>query len=382
LNKYFSPYRAKNLELEMTTFRDEARLGPAILSLGTSLPASRYSQEEIYTMACSHAESYRNPRVRQLFMNSDIEYRHLYLNGMDVTVLETSDELHERFRRGATEIGLQAIETCLTRGNIDVSDIDFVVVATCTGYLCPGLSPILIKELGIRNDAQRADLVGMGCAGAMPALQRAYDFVAAHPEKKALLLTVEICSACYYFDDSLETMVGNAICADGAAAAVIGMASRRVVPRISGFRTWLEPSLLESVGFVQREGKLRIVLSKDIRDLAGGMARGVVETLLEEHGVRKDEIAHWIIHSGGRKVIDAIQRELTLTDEQVSRSRHVLRHYGNMSSPTVLFVLEEVFRPSNGNTPPAAGDLGVMLAMGPGLAVEAALLRWNPGVYP
>jgi polyketide synthase Type III len=360
----------------MNTSLEDRDLQPAILSLGTSLPSTRYSQEEIYTLACTYSETYRNPRVRQLFMNSDIDYRHLYLNGNDLKGLETSDELHDRFRRGAMDVGGAAITACLSNGGFDVSSIDFIVVATCTGYLCPGLSPIFVKELGFRHDVQRADLVGMGCAGAMPALQRAYDFIKARPEKKALVLTVEICSACYYFDDSLETMVGNAICADGAAALVIGMTDKSPVPRIAGFQTHLEPSLLESVGFEQRGGKLRIVLAKEIRDLAGELAHGLVETLLRENGVRKDDIAHWIIHSGGRKVIDTIRRELDLTEAQILHSRHVLKHFGNMSSPTVLFVLQEVLRNSAGNGPPKRGDLGVMLALGPGLAVEAALLVW------
>jgi predicted naringenin-chalcone synthase len=360
----------------MTRPPKEARVQPAILALGTSLPSSRYSQEEIYTMACAYSEIYRNPRVRQLFMNSDIDYRHLYVNRDEVNGPETSDQLHERFRRGAIDIGTTAITTCLANGGFDVAGIDFIVVATCTGYLCPGLCPIFVKELGFRKNVQRADLVGMGCAGAMPALQRAYDFVMAHPDKRALVLAVEICSACYYFDDSLETMVGNIICGDGAAAVVVGMTEESAVPRIAGFDTRLESALLETVGFDQRDGKLRIILSKDIRDLAGGLSRGLVDALLEEHRVRKDDISHWIIHSGGRKVIDTIQRDLGLTDAQVRHSRHVLRQFGNMSSPTVLFVLQEALRNPNGDAQPKHGDLGVMLALGPGLAVEAALLAW------
>ena len=355
---------------------EDVHLQPAILSLGTAVPSNRYSQEEIYAMACTYSETYRNPRVRQLFMKSDIDHRHLYLKRDDLKRLATSDELHERFRRGAIDIGTAAITTCLANGGCDVSGIDFIVVATCTGYLCPGLSPIFVKELGFRNDVQRADLVGMGCAGAMPALQRACDFVRSHPEKKALVLAVEICSACYYFDDSLETVVGNAICADGAAAVVVGMTDESPTPRLAGFATRLEPALLESVGFEQHEGKLRIILSKDIRDLAGELAQGLVDALLRENRIQKDDISHWIIHSGGRKVIDTIQRALTLTDTQVRHSRHVLRHFGNMSSPTVLFVLQEALRNTNGNGPPKLGDLGVMLALGPGLAVEAALLVW------
>lgn len=354
---------------------EESSLQPAILSLATALPARRYSQEEIHTMICEVSPSYRSPRILQLFMNSDIDYRHLYLDPGVLEGLESSRDMNDRFRKGAVEIGSEAIRKCLAQGGFSASEIDLVVVATCTGYLCPGLSPILIKELGLRNDAQRADLVGMGCAGALPALQRASDFVRAHPTKKALVLTVEICSACYFFDDSLETVVGSAICSDGAAAMVVGAGGNTPAPRIAGFETLLEPSMLESVGLEHRDGKLRIILSKDIRDLAGGLALGVVEALLRGNGVRVADVSRWIIHSGGRRVIDTIQEELGLDDAQIRHSRHVLRNYGNMSSPTVLFVLQEVCRSANGGAP-APGDLGVMLSLGPGLAAEAALLEW------
>lgn len=348
---------------------------PTILSLATSVPEQRYTQEEILAMLCGWSEAYKNPRVLQLFMNSDIETRHLYLDADALREVESSNAMNDRFKRGAIHIGSEAVTRCLADENLAASDLDFIVVATCTGYLCPGLSPILVKELGLRSDVQRADLVGMGCAGAMPALQRACDFVRAYPSKKALVLTVEICSACYYVDDTLETMVGNAICADGAAAMVVAMAEATPRPSIVGFESLLAPSLLDSVGLEHRDGKLRIILSKDIRGLAGGIASQVIDRLLAKHGVRKEDVSRWIVHSGGRRVIDAIQEELGLRDSQIAHTRSVLRRYGNMSSPTVLFVLQEFLRNPGGGAP-ASGDLGVMLALGPGLAAEAALLEW------
>ena len=141
---------------------------------------------------------------------------------------------------------------------------------------------------------------------------------------------------------------------------------------IVGFDTLLEPAYIDTVGFQFRSGKLRIVLSKDIRDVAGGLAWTLISRLLKEHGLAREDIHHWVIHSGGRKVIDSVKAETGLTEEQLVHSRSVLRDFGNMSSPTVMFVLDEVQRKAR----PRPGELGVMLAMGPGLAVEAALLRW------
>ena len=222
-------------------------------------------------------------------MNSDIDFRNLCLDIESFAGNESIDEMHDRFVKGATAMGTAAIRSALIGSGLSPDEIDFLVVATCTGYICPGLSAVYAKEVGFSNRLQRADLVGMGCAGALPALQRAHDFVKANPGKKALVVTVEVCSACYYLDDSLETIIGNAICADGAAAMVVGMRDgdlemgdevgleEEVYPRIVGFRTLLETSYIDKGGFQQKEGRLRIVLSKDLRDTAGGLVRQVVD---------------------------------------------------------------------------------------------------------
>lgn len=345
---------------------------PCILGIGTANPPRRYSQREIYDISAFHYPMYRNPRIEQIFMNSDIDYRHFSFDKETFVPTETADQLHARFEQHSVPLAAEAVRACLEAARADVGAVDAIMAVSCTGYLCPGISALLIKEMGMRTDVQRADLIGMGCAGAMPGLQRAYDYVRANPGKRALVIAVEICSACYYVDDSLETVVGNAICGDGAAAVLVGDDAEAAGPRIVRFETLLEPSFIHTVGFQFREGKLRIVLSKDIRDAAGGLAAKLVESLLAGGGVARQEIAHWVIHSGGRKVIDGIKDEIGLSEDQLTWSRDTLRNFGNMSSPTVLFVLASTMAHAS----PARGDLGVMLAMGPGLAIEGALLRW------
>ncbi len=345
---------------------------PRILAIGTSNPPNRYSQGEVYDFAARHVEMYRNPRIKHIFMTSDIEYRHFAFDMATLDPNESADDMHERFAEHSVKISKEAIDRCLEQGQLTSKDIDYIVAVSCTGYLCPGLSAILIKEMGMRNDLQRADLIGMGCAGAMPGLQRAFDYVKAYPDKRALVVTVEICSACYYIDESLETVVGNAICGDGAAAVLVANHGAGTGPELVQFETLIEPSFIDTVGFQFKSGKLRIVLSKDIREAAGGLAAKVINTLLEKARLTKEDIAHWVVHSGGRKVIDNIKEEVGLAEEQLCHSRGVLKNFGNMSSPTVLFVLNETMKRSN----PRSGDLGVMLAMGPGLAIEAGLIRW------
>jgi predicted naringenin-chalcone synthase len=218
-------------------------------------------------------------------------------------------------------------------------------------------------------------MTGLGCAGAIPSLQRAADFAQAHLGRVSLVVAVEMCSACYYVDDTVETVVGNAICADGAAALLLTSSPARTVPypAIVDFESLLDPDHLQTVGFEHRNGKLRIILGPEVRHLAAPLIEGALTPLLERNGLSRSDVRFWVTHPGGRKVIEQVQKALRLTDDQLRFSRSVLRPYGNMSSPTVLFVLEEVARAGC----PRPGDWGVMIALGPGMAAEMALLQWQ-----
>ena len=348
---------------------------PTILSCATAVPPLRLGQEEVFRLM-----GYTSPRVRQIFLNSDIDYRHFWADAETFTPTETPDQLHARYREGAMHLSCQVARDALAAAGLAASDVDCILVASCTGYLCPDLSTLLVGLLNLRRDVQRGALLGHGCAGALPLLQRAADYVRASPGRRVLAIAVEICSAAYFIDTSMETIIGNAICADGAAAVVLSTPPEQETSRANGFRgprivafqSVLDPGQLDKVGFEQREGKLRIILAAEIRDLAGPIIERCLEGLLAPQGLRKEDVRFWVLHPGGRKVLDAAAAYLGLSEEHLRTSRHVLRSFGNMSSPTVLFVLNEVLRSST----PQAGDYGVLLALGPGFAAEAALLRW------
>jgi len=163
---------------------------------------------------------------------------------------------------------------------------------------------------------------------------RAVDFVRANPGRQALMLAVEICSACYYVDNTLETVVGNAICADGAAAFLLaaGQQANRSYPQIIDFETFIDTEEIEEVGLQHRDGKLRIVLGASIQHLAGPMIETALQQLLQRHGLSRSRIGFWVVHPGGRKVIDNVQKHFGMTDVHLRFSRTVLRNYGNMSS--------------------------------------------------
>ena len=341
---------------------------PRILGIGTANPPIRLTQEQAFC-----ATGYKSERIRKIFLNSDIEYRHFYF-GSTPTLEETSDQQNQRYLSGAVKIGCRAIVNCLQSSGATVQDVDFLAVCTCTGYVCPDVGSRLIAHMKFNKNVQRASIVGLGCAGAVPTLQRATDFVRANPGRRALMLAVEICSACYYLDNTLETVVGNAICADGAAAFLLGaeQQTHSHYPQVIDYETFIDTERIEEVGLQHRQGKLRIVLGASIQHLAGPMIEKALQSLLQRHGLVRNDIRFWVVHPGGRKVVDNVQKHFGMTDDQLRFSRTVLRNYGNMSSPTVMFVLDEVVR----NGDPSPGDWGVMIALGPGMAAEVALLRW------
>lgn len=341
---------------------------PRILAIGTANPPHRFTQEEAFRLAGYHSQ-----RILEIFLNSDIEYRHFYIDPVRFSREETPDQLNQRYLHGAMETGCQAVHRCLEAAGMTTRDVDLFLVCTCTGYLCPDLASRLIGHMRFRQDVQRAPILGLGCAGAVPTLQRAWDYARAHPGRKALMLAVEICSASYYLDNTLETVVGNAICADGAAAFLLSTESAAARgPQVVDFESFLDPEQLDKVGFEQRTGKLRIILAASIRDLAAPLVERALDPLLARNGLARSDVRFWVAHPGGRKVIDNVQKHVGLTDDQLRFSKTVLRNYGNMSSATVMFVLDEVARSGD----PHPGDWGVMLALGPGMAAEAALLRW------
>jgi 3,5-dihydroxyphenylacetyl-CoA synthase len=344
---------------------------PAIVACETAVPPLRLSQEETFRLL-----GYSSPRIRKVFLTSDIEHRHFWANAETFAPNETPDELQARYREGAMHLACLAARRALEAAQLEPRELDCILVASCTGYLCPDLATCLVGHLGLRDDVQRGALIGHGCAGALPLLQRAADHVRAWPGHRALAIAVEVCSAAYFIDGSLETAIGNAICADGAAAVILSASPeeprRAAGPRIIGFQSVIDPGLLDKVGFAHSQGKLRIVLAAEIRDLAGPAIEECLTRLLRTRGLTREQVRFWVLHPGGRKVIDRAATHLGLGEEQVRFSRYVLRNYGNMSSPTALFVLSEVAK----TAAPRPGDYGVLIALGPGFAAEGALLAW------
>jgi len=338
---------------------------PKIAAVATATPPYRYTQSQILSLA-----GYRDEDRSAFFRRSDIDGRYLWMNPATFRPDESVDELNDRFREGALALGESAARRVLERAGWNIAEVDFIATTTCTGRLTPSLDARLIARLGCRADIQRVHVGDTGCASAMVALQQASNYVSAFPGRRALVIAVEICSATYFLDDRLESAVAHAIFADGAGA--LALASEGPGPSLIAHRTLFRSEHLDAMGFEYPGGRPRVVLSKDVRRIGAVMMGEMAAILMATQGLKREDIAYWILHSAGRRVIDRARTLMELTEDQVSHSRSVLRRFGNMSSATILFVLEETLREES----PVPDDWGVMIGLGPGFAAEGALLRW------
>lgn len=344
-----------------------------IVGVGTSNPKTVYSQDDIL-----RRYGVENNRIRSIFSNSHIDQRHLCLPGVDergLAIPESQGQLLEKHRIEGVWLAALALRRCLERAGYDRDDVRYLCCVSSTGFLVPGLTALLINEAGIRRDCARLDVLGMGCNAGLNGLNAVGGWAKANPGKLAIMICVEVCSASYVFDGTMRTAVVNSLFGDGAAAAALiaGQESARG-PTVLSFASLLVPEAIDAMRFDwdENEHKFSFFLDRDVPYVVGANAEQVVDALLSGTGIRRREIAHWVIHSGGKKVIDSIRVNLGLTAHDVRHTSGVLRQYGNLSSGSFLFSYERLL--AEGTVRP--GDYCVLMTMGPGSTIEMALLRW------
>ncbi|MGZ2361626.1 type III polyketide synthase [Streptomyces sp. 372A] len=355
-----------------TTSWAATRSGPTILGVGTSTPDSSYSQKDLLDLY-----GIQDDRIRSVFLNSAIDRRFLNVppyGGDGRPTMETQGELLAKHKARGTEMGARALQSCLKRIGAAVSDIGYLVCVTSTGLLTPGFSALLIRELGIPTDCGRLDIVGMGCNAGLNALNATTGWASANPGRIALMVCIEVCSAAYVFDGTMRTSVVNSLFGDGSAAIAVSRDRERPGPQVLKYASCIVPDAVDAMRFDwdDEQGKFSFYLDRDVPYVVGAHAEGVIANLLRGTGLRRSDIAHWLVHSGGKKVIDSVSVNLGLTRHDVRHTTDVLRDYGNLSSGSFLFSYEQLLR--EGATRP--GDYGVLMTMGPGSTIETALVRY------
>lgn len=353
---------------------------PRIVGVGSAVTPTSYTQREVLD-ACGITD----PKVRSVFLNSAIERRNLTLPPADadgVRAPESQGDLLDKHKELALRMGADALRACLKRAGAELSDLRHLCCVTSTGFLTPGLSALLIRELGIDRHCSRSDIVGMGCNAGLNALGVVAGWATAHPGELAVVLCAEACSAAYAMDSTMRTAVVNSLFGDGAAAValVAGHGPAQVGPdaprgpSVLKFASCIIPEAVDAMRYDwdRTLERFSFFLDPQIPYVVGAHAEIVVDRLLAGTGLRRSDISHWLVHSGGKKVIDAVVVNLGLTRHDVRHTTGVLRDHGNVSSGSFLFSYERLLEEAV--TRP--GEYGVLMTMGPGSTIETALVRW------
>jgi alkylresorcinol/alkylpyrone synthase len=345
--------------------------------LGTATPPRRYTKSECWE-AFKASEWFRKLDRRShmiaetvLKKDNGIESRALAVASLDEVFGIDPDTLHNRFLANAPALGTTAGTAALADAGLDAGAIDGLVISTCTGYLCPGLTSYVVERLGLRPDILAFDLVGQGCAAALPNWRLAEALLSAGTCRHVLSICVEVSSAAMYLDNDPGVLISACLFGDGAGAAVL---SARPDPQRRSiewkeFASLVNPAERNALMFETRRGMLRNVLTRPVPRLAADHAEQVLHTVLRGAGLGSGDIGAWIMHAGGRDVLIALQNRLHVTAGDLRYSADVLRQYGNMSSAFVYFVLQAALGDN------AKPGWWWMSAFGAGFSCHGALLE-------
>jgi alkylresorcinol/alkylpyrone synthase len=359
-----------------------------IAGVGSAAPKYCYSQGAI-TNALKQLWAGKLDRLElldRIHSRTGVASRHLAFPLQRYAEFQSWGEINSAWLEVAEELSAAALDDALRQAGMERHELDALYVVSITGIASPSLDARLINRLGFRSDIKRTPIFGVGCVGGALGLTRAADYTLAYPAQTAAILAVEVCSLTFQREDlSKANLVATGLFGDGAAAVIVAGAQRpvahscesyspltRPMPEILGCGSVFYPDSDDVMGWDISENGFRIVLSPRLPDFIRTHLAGDVDRFLGKYALRRADIGTWVIHTGGPKVLDAIQGTLGLQERDLERSRDCLRRFGNLSSASVLLVLEDVI----GNEPPDPGTLGVLLAMGPGFSTEMILLQW------
>jgi alkylresorcinol/alkylpyrone synthase len=350
-----------------------------IAAVGSALPENFYDQETLLAEFRKHwAKRHHNlDRLDALHRNVLVGGRHLALPMEEYEQLQGWGDANDAWIRVAQEVGERAVHEALERAQLAADDVDALFFVTVTGVATPSIEARLINRMGLPSRVKRVPIFGLGCVAGTAGVARAADYVKAYPEGAAVLLSVELCSLTLQRDDlSVPNLIATGLFGDGAAAAIVVGKSREPTgpagPRVLDTRSVFYPDTEDVMGWDISERGFRIVLSSEVPELVRRHLRRDVDEFLDDHGLTRDRIDVWVSHPGGPKVLEAMAEALELPDGALDLSWDSLRRLGNLSSTSVLLVLEETML----NAAPEPGSHGLMLAMGPGFCSELVLLQW------
>ena len=354
-----------------------------VASVHGVLGSHRYSQDEITNIFAKIVSPQGNDfaLIERIHKATEVKFRNLALPADEYIDLNGFGEANDAFIRIALELGAKAINSALHEAGINAEEVDFIMATSVTGLATPSLEARLVSIVGFRPDVKRVPIFGLGCVAGAAGIARVHDYLLGHPDDVAVLLSVELCSLTLQADDmSMANIVSSGLFGDGAAAVVM-VGNRRAErmgiqgPRVIDSRSKIYPDTEETMAWNIGGSGFHIVLTSSVSDIVAQNIGGEVREFLADHGISTSNISQWVSHTGGPKVLRAIEESLELNDGQLEISWLSLAEYGNLSSASVLHILRDILA-GHGVEKPTPGTFGLMLAMGPGFCSEFVLLEW------
>jgi alkylresorcinol/alkylpyrone synthase len=347
-----------------------------IASSASAFPKHYYSQKFLLEKLQEYwGKRLRNPALlARLHRNVTVDGRYLSLPTEEYYDITTWGQANDIWIKTATDLGEQALCRALSYAGLEPSQLGALFFTSVTGISSPSVDALLINRMGLPRNIRRVPIFGLGCVAGAAGISRAADYVRAYPSQAAALVSVELCSLTLQRDDmSVANLISSGLFADGSAAVIVtGDELDRPGPRILATRSVFYPNTEEMMGWQVSEKGFRITLSPEVPVLIREHLGHDVDAFLADQGHKRDEIQSWVLHTGGPKVLEATAAALDLHNGQLDASWACLRKVGNLSSASVLVVLEDVMK----NRRPEPGTLGILAAMGPGFCSELLLLQW------
>jgi alkylresorcinol/alkylpyrone synthase len=347
-----------------------------IAGVASAFPEHYYKQE-VLVEALKNDWRHRlpNPEILdRLDESMKVEGRYCVETIDFYTSMTTWGQANNAWIKHALDLGEKALCRALARAGIEPEELSALFVTSVTGIAAPSLDARLANRMGLSPNIKRIPIFGLGCVAGAAGISRAADYVRAYPDQAAALLSVELCSLTLQRDDlSMAHLISALLFGDGAAATVVfGSGRKSTGPEILATKSILYPNTERVMGWDISEKGFRIVLSPEVPDTVVKHLGGDVDTFLGEHGYRRSDIKSWVMHTGGPRVLEATATALGITEKDLAASWDCLRKVGNISSTSVLLVLEDVYMHKR----PAPGTMSILAAMGPGFCAELVLLRW------
>ncbi|HLY08915.1 MAG TPA: 3-oxoacyl-[acyl-carrier-protein] synthase III C-terminal domain-containing protein [Planctomycetota bacterium] len=343
----------------------------SILSVATALPPHRVPQDQALEIARRvYAGREHLQKLLRVFSTSGVQERRTAFPPEYYEKSRGFEERNRDFQAQALVLAQQAGRACLEKAGARPSDIDHLYLVTTTGLATPSIDALLVGRLGLRPDVRRSPLFGLGCAGGAGGLTRACDVLSGAPERRALVIAVELCGQVFSTQAAGATdLIGSALFGDGAAAVLLGAGPG---PRVAARRTVLYEGTEHLMGWAFTSDGMRLILSKEVTAFIGEKLKPVVAAFLSDQHRSAKDIAHWVLHPGGRRIIETYRDAFGLGERDLRWTRGSLERVGNLSSASILFILSDLIDSGT----PKPGDRGLMCALGPGFASELLLLEW------